>query len=263
MQTTPMAAPPLPWWRRPGPVAGAVVAAALLAVLTVLGRRDLRFATDVSPDPDLAFDWEFALSLVPDMLNALSVTAFATVYGFAVALALGLVLALGRRSERRIVSWPFAAVIEFVRSTPLLVQLFFLFYALPPLGVVFSPLQTLIIGLGVHYATYCSEAYRAGINSVPTGQWEAATALNFDTRTTWTKIVLPQAIPNVLPALGNFFVAGFKDAPLGSAVQVTGVLFFAGTIASRTFRPVESYLLIGVGFLIVSIPAAWGVRKLE
>jgi polar amino acid transport system permease protein len=117
--------------------------------------------------------------------------------------------------------------------------------------------------LGVHYATYCSEAYRAGINSVPKGQWEAATALNFDTRTTWLRVVLPQAIPNVLPALGNFLVAGFKDAPLGSAVQVTGVLFFAGTIASRYFRPVEAYLLIGIGFLLVSIPAAWGIRRLE
>lgn len=261
--TTPLAAPPLPWWRRPGPLAAAIVTLGLLAGLTVLGRRDLRFGTDVAPNPDLAFDWEFALSLVPDMLSALAVTAMATVYGFAVALVLGLMLALGRRSDNRWISWPFAAVIEFVRSTPLLVQLFFLFYALPPLGIVLGPLQTLVIGLGVHYATYCSEAYRAGINSVPSGQWEAATALNVDTRTTWTKIVLPQAIPNVLPALGNFFVAGFKDAPLGSAVQVTGVLFFAGTIASRTFRPVEAYLLIGVGFLIVSIPAAWGVRRLE
>jgi polar amino acid transport system permease protein len=143
------------------------------------------------------------------------------------------------------------------------VQLFFLFYALPDLGIVLSPLQTLVIGLGVHYATYCSEAYRAGINSVPSGQWEAATALNLGRSTTWTKVVLPQAIPNVLPALGNFLVASFKDAPLGAAVQVTGVLFFATTIAGRDFRSVEPYLLIGVGFLMVSIPAAWLVRRLE
>jgi polar amino acid transport system permease protein len=260
---TPLAPPPRPWWQRPKLVAGLLGVVALMAVLTRLGTRQLRFGTDVAADPTLNFDPVFAWSLVPDMLNALSVTAMATVYGFMVALVLGLLLAIGRRSENRLISWPFAGFIEFVRSTPLLVQLYFLFYALPAFGIVLGPLQALIIGLGVHYATYCSEAYRAGINSVPKGQWEAATALNFDTRTTWLRVVLPQAIPNVLPALGNFLVAGFKDAPLGSAVQVTGVLFFAGTIASRYFRPVEAYLLIGIGFLLVSIPAAWGIRRLE
>jgi polar amino acid transport system permease protein len=262
-ETATTLAPRRRFYQRPATVAWGLVVLGLLAVLTYLGTRDLRFGTDVSPDPDLVFDWAFAWSLVPDMLSALAVTAMATVYGFMVALVLGLFLALGRRSSIRWVSWPFAGFIEFVRSTPLLVQLFFLFYGLPAFGIVFGPLQTLIIGLGVHYATYCSEAYRAGINSVPKGQWEATTALNLDPRTTWTKVVLPQAIPNVLPALGNFLIAGFKDAPLGSAVQVTGVLFFAGTIASRTFRPVEAYLLIGVGFLLVSIPAAYGVRRLE
>ena len=124
------------------------------------------------------WDWDFALSLVPDMLNGLSVTAMATVLGFTLALVVGLVLALGRRSRLRVVRWPTATLIEFIRSTPLLVQLFFLFFALPDLGLSASPNTTLIFGLGIHYGTYCSEAYRAGINSVPAGQWEAATALN-------------------------------------------------------------------------------------
>lgn len=263
VSATPVLSAPLPLWKRPAFVAGSVAFVLFMVILTRLGRRRLSFGTDVRADPDLAFDFAFAWSLVPDMLNALTVTAMATIYGFLIALVLGLFLALGRRSDHRLISWPVAAFIEFVRSTPLLVQLFFLFFALPSWGITLSPLQTLMIGLGVHYATYCSEAYRAGINSVPKGQWEATTALNLDTPTTWLRVVLPQAIPNVLPALGNFLVAGFKDAPLGSAVQVTGVLFFAQTISSRYFRPVEAFLLIGVGFLIVSIPAAWGVRRLE
>ncbi len=254
---------PKRWWQRPKTVVALIGVAAAVAVLHWLGTRQLRFDTDVRKDPDLPFDLAYAWSLVPDMLNALAVTAMATVYGFAIALILGLFLALGRRSTNRFLSWPAAGFIEFVRSTPLLVQLYFLFFALPPLGIVLSPLQALVIGLGVHYATYCSEAYRAGINSVPDGQWEASTALNLDTRTKWLRVVLPQAIPNVLPALGNFLVAGFKDAPLGAAIQVATVLFFAQTIASRYFTPVEPFLLIGVGFLIVSIPAAWGVRRLE
>ena len=193
----------------------------------------------------------------------MGVTAMATIFGFAVAAVLGFFLALGRRSKNRFVSWPFAAFIEFIRSTPLLVQLFFLYFALPDLGIVLSPMKALILGLGVHYGTYTSEAYRAGINSVPKGQWEASTALNLGPRTKWSKVILPQAVPNVLPALGNFLVAAFKDAPLGFSIQVAGLMFFATTIRAREFRPVEPFLMIGVGFLLVSLPAAWLVRRLE
>jgi polar amino acid transport system permease protein len=252
------------WWQRPKLIVALLAVAGVMYLLTGLARRRLRFDTDVLPTaaPD-QFSWTFARSLVPDLLNALSVTATVTLYGFALALLLGLVFALGRRSTKRWLSWPFAGLIEFIRSTPLLVQLFFLFYALPPLGIVLDPLQAVVLGLGIHYGTYCSEAYRAGINSVPKGQWEASTALNLGTTARWGRVILPQAIPNVLPALGNFLVAGFKDAPLGAAIQVSGVLFFASTISSRFFRPVEPYLMIGLGFLIVSLPAAWLVRRLE
>ena len=257
------AAPPAPWWRRPKPLLGAGAALALLVLLTVLGNRRLRFRPTVTGDPAVGFDVEFARSLVPQVLDALTVTAMATVYGFLVALVLGLVLALLRRSRLRVVRWPAAAFIEFVRSTPLLVQLIFLYNGLTAFGITLGPIQALVIGLGVHYATYCSEAYRAGINSVPVGQWEAATAMNLGPRLTWTRVILPQAIPNVVPVLGNYLVAGFKDAPLGSAVQVTGVLTFATSISAQSFRSVEPYLLVGAAFLLVSIPAAWLVRRLE
>lgn len=253
-----------PWWWRPRVLVGVVLTLVLIYFLYRVGNRRLRFtAPDRLGDADLAFDPVFAGGLVSQMLDALTITAATTVLGFSVAALLGLVLAIGRRSKVRAVNWVFAGFIEFVRSTPLLVQLFFLYYALPDLGIVLTPLQTLVFGLGVHYACYCSEAYRAGINSVPKGQWEAATALNLGPRTKWTQVILPQAIPNVLPALGNFLVAAFKDAPLGSAVQVTGVLAFATAITGSTFRPVEPFLLIGAGFLIVSLPAAWLVRRLE
>lgn len=240
-------------------VLGAVAAFAI--VLFQLATRRMRYGTDVTGQG--TWDWEFFFSLVPDMLNALSVTAFATIYGFTLAVVLGLFLALGRRSSNRLISAPFVAVIEFIRSTPLLVQLLLYYNGLGFLGIRLSALQTITIGLGVHYATYCSEAYRAGINSVPEGQWEAAVALNLSPATTWTRVVLPQAVPNVLPALGNFLVAGFKDAPLGFVIGVPGLMFFANTVSSRMFRYTEPFLLIGIGFLMVSLPAAWLVRRLE
>ncbi|QGG96977.1 ectoine/hydroxyectoine ABC transporter permease subunit EhuD [Actinomarinicola tropica] len=218
----------------------------------------------MTADGSTDFDWTYFWHLVPLMWNGLIVTVRATVLGFTVAVGLGLVLALGRRSPVKVVSWPFVAVIEFIRSTPLLVQLFFLqAYVRTSDTFNFQPATILAIGLGIHYATYCSEAYRAGINSVPPGQWEASTALNLSPVTKWSRVVLPQAIPNVLPALGNYLVAAFKDAPLGYILNVPVILFWADSVRNTDFRPVEPYILVGIGFLMASLPAAWAVRRLE
>jgi polar amino acid transport system permease protein len=233
-------------------------------VLWRFGGGDIRFSTDQRPTPGSRFDWGYFWALVPDMFRALWVTVQATLLGFVLAAAFGLVLAIGRRSPIRAISWPVAGFVEFIRSTPLLIQLFFLYYVLPGWGLRLDAMITLVLGLGVHYATYTSEAYRAGIDSVPKGQWEATTALNLGTVDTWTRVIIPQAVPNVLPALGNNLIAGFKDAPLGASIQVTGILAFATAAAGRSFDAgVEPYTLIGIGFLAVSIPSAFAVRRLE
>lgn len=216
-----------------------------------------------------AWNWDFALEQVPSLVKGMLTTITATLVGIVIAVILGLFLALGRRTSIRWISYPVAGFIEFIRSTPLLIQLFFLFYALPqveflPRSIsVLSPLTALIIGLGVHYGTYCSEAYRAGIDSIDKGQWEASVALNLKITTTWRSVILPQAIPRTLPALGNYFVGMFKDAPLGSAISVTGVLAVARATGSETFRFVEPLTIAGLLFLAVSIPAAIFVRSLE
>lgn len=209
------------------------------------------------------FDWSFALEILPTLGSALIVTIQATLLGMLVAVTLGLVLAMLRRSRLRVVSLPVAFVIEFVRSTPLLVQMYFLFYVLPLTGLRMSPLATGIIALGLHYATYCAEVYRAGIEAVPKGQWEAATALNLSRWRTAVDVVLPQAIPPVVPALGNYLVAMFKDTPLLSAITVVELLQQSKMIGSATFRYTEPLTLVGLLFLALSMVAAWGVRGLE
>ena len=209
------------------------------------------------------FDWSFALEILPTLGSALLITIQATLLGMLVAVTLGLALALLRRSRLRIVSLPTACVIEFVRSTPLLVQMYFLFYVLPLTGVRLSPLATGITALGLHYATYCAEVYRAGIEAVPRGQWEAATALNMSRWRTAVGVVLPQAIPPVVPALGNYLVAMFKDTPLLSAITVVELLQQSKMIGSATFRYTEPLTLVGLLFLALSLVAAWGVRGLE
>ncbi|CAB3841302.1 MULTISPECIES: ectoine/hydroxyectoine ABC transporter permease subunit EhuD [Achromobacter] len=209
------------------------------------------------------FDWSFALEILPTLGSALLITIQATVLGMLVAVTLGLVLAMLRRSRLRIVSMPTAFFIEFVRSTPLLVQMYFLFYVLPLTGAQMSPLMTGIVALGLHYATYCAEVYRAGIEAVPRGQWEAATALNMSRWRTAVGVVLPQAIPPVVPALGNYLVAMFKDTPLLSAITVVELLQQSKMIGSATFRYTEPLTLVGLLFLALSLVAAWGVRGLE
>lgn len=252
------------WFQRPDVVAPFLVVLAIYAFLIFGVDERSFFRTRMSGDPMQRFDWMYFWHLVPLMWQGLLVTAKATLLGFTIAAILGFFLALGRRSERRFVAWPVAGLIEFIRSTPLLVQLFFAQALVRATGgVSLEAITILMLVLGIHYATYCSEAYRAGINSVPKGQWEASTALNLSPVTKWTRVVIPQAVPNVLPALGNYLVAGFKDAPLGYIVGVAGILFFANQVRADDFRPVEPYILAGFGFLMLSLPAAWAVRRLE
>lgn len=252
------------WYRRSEVVFPVLLVAAGYAVLIFGVQEQSFFRTRMTAEGTEKFDWMFFWHLVPLMFRGLLVTAKATVLGFTVAAVLGFVMALGRRSRLRVVSWPSAGLIEFIRSTPLLVQLFFAQALVRGSdAVAFRPITIIMIVLGIHYATYCSEAYRAGINSVPNGQWEASTALNLDPVTKWTRVIIPQAVPNVLPALGNFLVAAFKDAPLAFSIGVPGILAFATTVRGETFRPVEPYILVGIGFLMASLPAAWAVRRLE
>jgi polar amino acid transport system permease protein len=211
----------------------------------------------------MIFDWGYAWAILPQLGSALWVTLQATALGMALALTLGLGLALARRSRRRLIAWPAGAFVEFVRSTPLLVQIFFLFYVLPDAGVQLTPLAAGVAALGIHYAAYCSEVYRAGLEAVPKGQWEAAAALNLGRWRTLRAIVIPQAIPPVVPALGNYLVAMFKDTPLLSAITVLELLQTAKLIGSETFRYVEPLTLVGLLFLVLSLASAAGIQWAE
>jgi polar amino acid transport system permease protein len=126
-----------------------------------------------------------------------------------------------------------------------------------------TPFVTGVLALGVHYSAYTSEVYRAGIDSVPRGQWEAAAALNLPRARTFFRVILPQALPPVVPALGNYVVAMFKDTPLLSTITVLELLFTAKNLGAETFRYLEPFTLVGLLFLIVSLAAAGGIRMLE
>lgn len=211
----------------------------------------------------MLWDWQFVWEILPDLLEGLVVTVEATLLGFGVAAILGLLLALARRSESVWLSEPVGGLVEFIRSTPLLVQLFFLFYVLPKYGIRMPPLVVGTIALGLHYGTYTSEVYRAGIDAIERGQWEAAQALNFSPTYTWTRVILPQAIPPMVPALGNYFIGMFKETPQLSAITVVELLLTGRIIGTRTFRFLEPITMVGVLFFILSYPSALLVQRLE
>jgi polar amino acid transport system permease protein len=211
----------------------------------------------------MIFDWAYALDILPRFVPALWVTMQATLAGMLIALTLGLMLALSRRSRLAWLSWPATGLIEFVRSTPLLVQIYFMFYVLPETGILLPAFATGALALGVHYAAYCAEVYRAGLEAVPRGQWDAAAALNLGAWHTLRRIIVPQAVARVVPALGNYLVAMFKDTPLLSAITVVEMLQLAKMIGSESFRYVEALTLVGLFFLLLSLCAAALMRAVE
>ncbi|KQX50069.1 MULTISPECIES: ectoine/hydroxyectoine ABC transporter permease subunit EhuD [unclassified Streptomyces] len=205
------------------------------------------------------WDGDAALTALPVVLKGFGVTLAATVLGFVVAAVLGLVLAVVGRVAPRWVALPVGGAAAFVRSTPLLVQLFAAWVLIPAL----DPLALGVLVLGVHYATYLSEVYRTGIDAVPKGQWEACTALSLPRHRTWRAVVLPQAVRNVLPPLGNYAVSLFKETPLLSVITVHEMVHEANTFGSTHFAYLESFTLAAAVFLLASWPTSVLVRRLE
>jgi polar amino acid transport system permease protein len=211
----------------------------------------------------MEWDWEFVWEILPRLFDGIRITILATFLGFALAAVLGLVIALARRSRSRWLALPVAIAADFIRGTPLLVQLYILFFALPGVGITLSPLLAGVIGLGLHNSTYIAEVYRAGIESVSRGQWEAARACNLSVVQTWRHVVLPQALPPMIPALSNYLIAMFKETPLLSAITVYEVMGEARAIATTTYRYIEPITLVGIFFLVISLVCAYLARLLE
>ncbi|GGA63169.1 ectoine/hydroxyectoine ABC transporter permease subunit EhuD [Pseudoclavibacter endophyticus] len=206
------------------------------------------------------WSWSHAWAALPQLIEGfLTVTLIVTVLGSAIAAVLGLVIALVRRTAPRPVAGIVTFVMNFVRMTPIVVQLLFVYYAFTSV----PPLTLGIIIFGIHYATYMAEVYRAGIEAVPRGQWEATTALSMSRRRTWTAVVIPQAIRSTLPALGNYVVSMFKDTPFLAVITVTDMVRAAQLYGGSNFRYIEAITLAGIFFLIASYPTSLLIRRLE
>jgi len=209
------------------------------------------------------WDSSFAISIIPSLLEGLWVTIQVTLVGMAIALVLGLAVAIIRYSRIPVVSQLFGLYVQFIRGTPLLVQAYIAYFALPAYGIRFSALVTGIVVIGINYSAYTAEVYRAGVNDVPAGQWEACTALSLPTYIAWSRIVLPQALRAVVPMLGNYLVQMFKDSAVLFAITVYELMGHVQAIGSGTYRYLEPVTIAGVLYLLVSLIASLLVRSLE
>ncbi|MEU7036509.1 MULTISPECIES: ectoine/hydroxyectoine ABC transporter permease subunit EhuD [unclassified Streptomyces] len=209
------------------------------------------------------WDWSAVADFLPRFWDGVLLTLQVLALGSLISFTLGLVWALGFRAPSRLVRWPVHAVTEFIRTTPLLVQLFFLFFVLPEWGVKLSALATGTLAIGLHYSTYTAQVYRAGIDAVPVGQWEAAKALSLPRHRTWLTVILPQALRRITPALGNYVIAMLKDTPILAGIGVLELLQQSRLESAATFQYTEPLTVVGVAFVLIAYPASLLLRTLE
>ncbi|MGY4495011.1 ectoine/hydroxyectoine ABC transporter permease subunit EhuD [Pseudomonas sp. TE3610] len=209
------------------------------------------------------FDVAFAWSIVPDLLAGLGVTVQVVVLGFLLAVVLGLLLALAGRAPWRWVRRLAGGYLSFFRLTPLMVQLYALFFVLPQAGITLPAFATGVIGLGLYYSAYIAEAYRGAIEGVAAGQWEAARALDLGPAATWRRIILPQAWKPMVPVLGNYLIGMFKETPLLAVITIPELFQAAKQVAGMTYRYNEPYTLMAILFLLISVPTSLLFTYLE
>jgi polar amino acid transport system permease protein len=206
---------------------------------------------------------DYLLEVAPQLAHGLSITVEATAVGITLASVLGLIVAAVRLLRIPILGRVFGLYVLFFRNTPFLIQLYFLFYVLPEWGILLSATVVGILGLALQYSAYTAEMYRAGFESVPKVQWEAAHALNLSRVQTLRLIILPQALRPIIPALGNQLISMFKDSALLAAITILELFGTAQELASVSFQYTTLFTAVGFIYLALSYPASLGVNYLQ
>jgi polar amino acid transport system permease protein len=212
---------------------------------------------------DTVWSWESAREVAPLLLEGLRNTVIATAGGSAVALVLGLLLAMMGSSGNTLVRVVSRCIVGFFRGSPLLILLYFGYFALPSLGITWSAMTVGIVVLGLYDGVYMSESYRAAIQAIPSSQVEAAHSLSMSRVRIWTKVLIPQALPHAIPPLGNYIIMMFKQSALLATIAVPELLHAAQSYGQRTYRYTEAMTLAAVFFLIVSLSASVVLRISE
>src|SRR5271166_6491003 len=209
------------------------------------------------------FNPEIAVENIGPLLGGLLITVELTFIVITLSLVFALIVALAGMSRFAVLRWLVKAYIEVMRGTPLLLQLVYIYYVLPEIGIRLESFTAGVIALTLNYSAYISEVYRGGIQAMPRGQHDAAAALGMTHSLAMRRIILPQAIRIIIPSLGNYFIGLFKDTALCSVVSIQEVVFTAQILAARSFQYFTLYTVVGMMYFAVSFPAARLVGYLE
>ena len=208
--------------------------------------------------------WDLVVSSIGPLLSgAVRGTIPLSLLSFAFGLVLALLVALARLSSNRVVSGLARAYVSLIRGTPLLVQLFLIFYALPSVGVVIDPFPSAVVAFTLNVGGYAAETIRAAILSVPRGQWEAAATIGYDRTLTLQRVVLPQAVRVAVPPLSNTFISLVKDTSLASTIMVTELLRKAQEIAAPTYEFMALYSLAAAIYWLICLVLSALQARLE
>ena len=208
-------------------------------------------------------DLEVAREYIGVLLQGLQLTIGLALVVLTFSLVFAIPVALGRMSHSPLIRIPIDLYVEVMRTTPLLLQLIYIYYVLPQAGIRLGPFTAGVLGLTLHYSAYIGEVYRAGINGVPRGQFDAAEALGLSRYMRYRLIILPQALRIVVPALGNYFITIFKDTALTSVMSVQELMFTGEIVSARTYQYFTMYTLTALLYMAVGYPSALLVGRLE
>lgn len=210
----------------------------------------------------MKFDLDFALSVIPTILGGLGTTLWIAVAASLCAAVLGFTLEILRRSNRWL-GYVMRFVIDVIRSTPVLVQLYFIYFVLPFYGLKLPAIASGVLGLSIYYSGYLAEVFKGGIDSIDTGQFEAGKALGLRRHDIIISVILPQMLRNVAAPMGNYFVSALKATPYLAVIAVPEMLGIAMEVGSNSFRYAEPMIVVGIIFLILALCINFLVRRLE
>jgi His/Glu/Gln/Arg/opine family amino acid ABC transporter permease subunit len=209
------------------------------------------------------FNVDVAVENFGPLLAGLMMTIALTFVVIILSLVGALLVALAGMSRITPLRWVIKGYIEVIRGTPLLLQLIYIYYVLPEIGIRLASFTAGSVALTLNYSAYISEVYRGGIQAIPAGQHDAAAALGMTRGLAMRRIILPQAIRIIIPTLGNYFIGLFKDTALCSVVSIQEVVFTAQIIAAQNFQYFTLYTVVALMYFAVSFPAARLVGHLE
>ncbi|WP_422368691.1 ectoine/hydroxyectoine ABC transporter permease subunit EhuD [Pelagibius sp.] len=210
----------------------------------------------------MGFSIDYAIEVIPHILGAIGTTLYVTVLSCAGATILAFTMEIVRRTGK-MPGYSMRFLIDFVRSTPVLAQLYFLFFVLPFYGLTLPPMVVGVLGLSIYFSGYLAEVFKAGIDAIPRGQWDAARALHISPLNTIFHVIAPQMLRNIAAPMGNYFVSILKATPYLAVIAVPEMLGVAFDLASDTFRYAEPVLVVGIIFLCLALVIAQLVHRLE